>query len=264
MAIHHRTAAFRRAPVLTTRAKRRRKLLLVPLLSVAAIPAFTSSASAATGTVNTAGAGLTVRSGPGSSFAAIDTRADGAKITIVCQTTGSTVTGTYGTSRIWDKIAAGGYVADAYVYTGSDSMVAPPCTSGSSGTTPIVNDYPYKSSSWSQADPWNFYKRECVSFVAWRLRQYKVPDFNNHWRGVHWGNANNWDNAARSIGLVVDHRPAAGAVAQWNSGSFGHVAFVARVHADGTVTLEEYNKGGTHNYSTRRVDASAVENYIHF
>ena len=36
------------------------------------------------------------------------------------------MTGTYGTSTLWDKIGTG-YVADAYVSTGSDGQVAPNC-----------------------------------------------------------------------------------------------------------------------------------------
>lgn len=81
----------------------------------------------ATGTVNTAGSPLTVRSGPGTGYAAVGTVADGTVVTIYCQTTGTTVTGTYGTSNIWDRIGTGRYVADAYVYTGSDGRVAPEC-----------------------------------------------------------------------------------------------------------------------------------------
>ncbi|HZN17992.1 MAG TPA: hypothetical protein VFB84_07390 [Micromonosporaceae bacterium] len=45
---------------------------------------------------------------------------------MTCQRTGETVTGTYGTSSWWDKVGAG-YVADAYIYTGSDGRVAPLC-----------------------------------------------------------------------------------------------------------------------------------------
>lgn len=83
--------------------------------------------AAATGTVNTSGTPLTVRSGPGTGYRAVRTVADGAKVGIICQTTGTTVTGTYGTSNVWDKITGGGYIADAYVYTGSDGLVAPRC-----------------------------------------------------------------------------------------------------------------------------------------
>jgi hypothetical protein len=52
---------------------------------------------------------------------------DGGKALITCQTRGSKVTGTFGTSRIWNHLKNGGYVSDAYVYTGSDGRAAPPC-----------------------------------------------------------------------------------------------------------------------------------------
>lgn len=81
----------------------------------------------ATGTIRTSGTALTVRSGPGSTYAAVGTIANGTKVTIYCQALGTSVTGTFGTSRLWDKIGTGRYVSDAYVYTGSDSRVAPDC-----------------------------------------------------------------------------------------------------------------------------------------
>lgn len=86
-----------------------------------------TAAVAASGTVNTSGGDLTVRAAPGTGYDAFATRADGATVTILCQTDGSTVTGTYGTTSLWDMIANGGFVSDAYVYTGSDGQVAPSC-----------------------------------------------------------------------------------------------------------------------------------------
>lgn len=80
----------------------------------------------ANGRINTAGAPLTVRSGPGTGYAAIGSIADGTHVTIYCQKLGQSITGTYGTTRLWDKIG-NGYVSDAYVYTGSDGRVAPDC-----------------------------------------------------------------------------------------------------------------------------------------
>jgi murein DD-endopeptidase MepM/ murein hydrolase activator NlpD len=79
------------------------------------------------GRVNTAGKPLTVRSGPGTGHRAVGTVADGTRVTISCQATGTAVKGTYGTSRLWDRIGKGRYIADAYVYTGSDGRVAPAC-----------------------------------------------------------------------------------------------------------------------------------------
>lgn len=78
------------------------------------------------GRVNTTGVSLTVRSGASTSATAVGSVADGAWITIRCQKRGSTVTGTYGSSNLWDYIGTG-YVADAYVSTGSDGQVAPTC-----------------------------------------------------------------------------------------------------------------------------------------
>jgi len=79
-----------------------------------------------TGTINTSGAPLTVRSGPSTSSEAVGSVADGAEVKISCQKNGSSVSGTYGTSTLWDYIGTG-YVADAYVSTGSDGQVAPTC-----------------------------------------------------------------------------------------------------------------------------------------
>ena len=83
----------------------------------------------AVGRVTTDGTRLRVRFAPRVGSSVLDTLPDGAQVTIVCQTRGGEVTGTYGTSSLWDKLSNGGYVADAYVYTGSDSPVASRCTS---------------------------------------------------------------------------------------------------------------------------------------
>jgi uncharacterized protein YraI len=76
--------------------------------------------------INTSGAPLTIRAGASTSTAAVGSVADGAAVTISCQKVGQSVTGTYGTSKLWDKIGSG-FVADAYVSTGSDGRVAPDC-----------------------------------------------------------------------------------------------------------------------------------------
>ncbi len=77
-----------------------------------------------TGTVNTAGSPLSIRKGPGTGYAIVGSVADGQKVKIYTQAYGTTITGTYGTTKVWDHID-GGYVSDAYVYTGSDGLVAP-------------------------------------------------------------------------------------------------------------------------------------------
>ncbi|MEU5949377.1 N-acetylmuramoyl-L-alanine amidase [Micromonospora sp. NPDC047465] len=75
------------------------------------------------GTVNTGGAGLNVRSGPGSGYAIVGSVADGATVSIYCQAVGTTVTGTYGTTNVWNRIGTNRYVSDAYVLTGHDGFI---------------------------------------------------------------------------------------------------------------------------------------------
>jgi hypothetical protein len=79
-----------------------------------------------TGVVNTSGVSLTVRSGPSTTSTAVGSVADGATVSISCQKNGTSVTGTYGTTTLWDFIG-NGYVSDAFVSTGSDGQVAPTC-----------------------------------------------------------------------------------------------------------------------------------------
>ncbi|PWI11658.1 SH3 domain-containing protein [Streptomyces sp. NWU339] len=73
------------------------------------------------------GVRLNVRSGPGTGYTIVRVLAEGAQVPIFCQTPGTTVTGPYGTSKIWDNIANGEYVSDAYVKTGSDGYVTSRC-----------------------------------------------------------------------------------------------------------------------------------------
>lgn len=80
----------------------------------------------AVGRIETSGASVNVRAGAGTSFAVVGTVDDGESVRIVCQRRGSTVSGPYGRTDLWDKIGTG-YVSDAYVYTGSDGRVAPDC-----------------------------------------------------------------------------------------------------------------------------------------
>lgn len=212
------------------------------------------AANAATGTVHTSSANLSVRKGPGTGYAKVGSLRKGTKVTIICQTYGSTVRGTYGTSRLWDKIGAGRYVSDAYVYTGSDGRVAPRCgrESGGGSTGHVIgNDYPYRYNT-SGVDRWHMYKGQCTSFAAWRIESvHHVKGFTNWYRGQHWGNANLWDDAARRSGVTVASRPKPGDIAQSDAGTYGHVAYVAKVNSNGSFVVEEYNWTRREGYDTR-------------
>jgi surface antigen len=136
-----------------------------------------------------------------------------------------------------------------------------------------TNDYPYAGSAVDQVDRWNFYTRECTSFVAWRINNDAGVAFTNQYGGVTWGNAGNWASAARAVGVAVDTTPTVGSVAQFpggvdGAGSMGHVAWVIGV-GNGTVTVEDYNYSDAYdgytyyNYSQHTV-ATAGLNFIHF
>jgi uncharacterized protein YraI len=104
------------------------RLVLATAVTATTVFGLPEIANAATGTVNTAGSALTVRAAPGTSYDAWGSVADGARVTILCQTSGSSVTGPYGTSTVWDMLSSGGFVSDAYIYTGSDGTVEHACS----------------------------------------------------------------------------------------------------------------------------------------
>lgn len=227
---------------------------------------------AATGTTVNTGAytgPYNLRSGPGTNYSIVGSVGGGVQVSIVCHANGTSHTGPYGTTNLWDKLSTGRWISDAFVYTGSNSAVAPAC----SGTTPpsnvIGDNYPYKNYSMEGVDPWKFYYRQCTSFAAWRVVKTKNGGFHNYYGGVRWGNAHNWDNAARAVGVPVYSTPRVGDIAVWEgnqSGAsyLGHVAYVARVNGDGTVLIEEYNWATMGGYGTRTISASSVSSYIRF
>ena len=147
-------------------------------------------------------------------------------------------------------------------------VLHPESVSAASG----VDDYPSRLKSApldALVDPWQFYNRECTSWVAWRLNSENGVAFNDYWQGVHWGNASNWKVAAQKLSIPVDNNPTRGAVAWWAAGSAGssrgHVAWV-QVVGDGAITIEEYNYLRAGFYDTRTIsDTSSLwpSGFIH-
>ncbi|MEU2062090.1 SH3 domain-containing protein [Streptomyces sp. NPDC013455] len=89
----------------------------------------TAQAAAAVRTYAVApGVRLNVRSGPGTQYNLVRVLPEGVRVPIYCQTPGTTVSGPYGTTNIWDLIDSGEYVSDAFVHTGSDGYIAPRCS----------------------------------------------------------------------------------------------------------------------------------------
>lgn len=139
-------------------------------------------------------------------------------------------------------------------------------------TTPGVrqegDDYPWP---WEATDdqgggfsPMNYYYRECVDFVAWRLNRDAgaTGPFKWVWSNLTpgGGNAYNWANEWNSHGWTTSYEPIPGAVAWFTA---NHVAYVQSVPGDGTVVLEEYNWGNDHAYHRRTVPIGEVDLFLY-
>ncbi len=126
------------------------------------------------------------------------------------------------------------------------------------------DDYPWPTAGHSLS-PLNYYYRQCVDFVAWRLNRdagsYEAP-FKYVWSNLTpgGGNASQWKAAWEAKGWPVSMDPVIGAVA-WFPGN--HVAYVKSVNGDGTVTIEEYNGMGTRVYSQRDIPVGSVGAYLY-
>src|SRR5262245_65123969 len=170
---------------------------------------------------------------------------------------------------MWDKITATGnqYVSDAFVYTGTNNPVAPPC-GNDPATTLNPNAYPWPNVGPTTyiGDGHGYYEGECVSFAAWALRN----DGMTHNKGSDFlHNADMW------TGYVVDSGPRPGDIAQWDdnhngAGGAGHVAYVAAINSDGTVKiyecnwLDSFDNYTGHRLSIRNIAANAPSRYLHF
>jgi len=73
-----------------------------------------------------------IYSGPGTNYSYVGPMSSGQDLEIKCYSTGTTVSGPYGSENIWDLItvtyfAPAAWVPDALVYTGSNSPIVPHC-----------------------------------------------------------------------------------------------------------------------------------------
>ena len=71
------------------------------------------------GTVSISSGYLNVRNAPNSAGAVVGMAGKSAQVTVECQTTGESVTGSQGTSNVWLRVNAGMYVAKAWVSAGT-------------------------------------------------------------------------------------------------------------------------------------------------
>ncbi|WP_239683121.1 tape measure protein [Streptococcus intermedius] len=123
----------------------------------------------------------------------------------------------------------------------------------------VGDDYRFKNRiADSGADPWGYFFKECVSFVASRLANFGVNP--SLFSGL--GNGNQW-GAARVPHLS---RPKPGSVGVYTDGpiSSNHVDFITAVHGD-TMDGEEYNWMGNHSYHQfKNRPISAASTFLDF
>ena len=104
-----------------------------------------------------------------------------------------------------------------------------------SRSTVIGDNYPWQNAAipYVEVDPWGLYKREYVSFVAYRLSTvngFTIP--------YAYGDPNLWGYRAQNEGYRVDMNPSAGSVA-WFTGNKGfHDGWVVGVNGE-NVEIEE-------------------------
>lgn len=104
----------------------------------------------------------------------------------------------------------------------------------------IGDDYQFKDrAADSGADPWGYFFKECVSFVASRLANQGV----NPSLFSHLGNGNMWLNAP----VPHSSTPRPGMIAVYAKNGQNHVSTVSGV-SGGTFSGEEYNYAGSHAY----------------
>jgi len=140
----------------------------------------------------------------------------------------------------------------------------------------IGDDYPWIGAAQDSVNVYSgFYTRECTDFVAWRMNRDRGDTkpstfwFTNSMtvagaKKPVWGDAINWMQHAKDLGYTVDQSPAVGAVAYFNLGGIGHVAYVESVNANGTVNVSEYNYKQAFMYDYRQgVTPTAYLHIVH-
>ena len=100
----------------------------------------------------------------------------------------------------------------------------------------------------------------CTYYVYNRVAQLGKPI-----PSPSMGHAFMWSNSARGMGYSVSHTPKTGTIAVFSQGvagsdpTYGHVAFVEKVFADGSVLVSEMNVQGLNVISTRIISASDAQ-----
>ena len=115
----------------------------------------------------------------------------------------------------------------------------------------------------NRRDTWEFFYRNCTSYVAWRSAQdgFEITPPAPGRSGL--GDAGSWHkNASRYDELSVGTEPRVGSFAVFANGPFGHVAYVERISGD-RVLISEYNLIADGMYSERWIPRYQPTAYVY-
>lgn len=80
------------------------------------------------GVVDTNGGGsVNKRSGPGTGYGVVGSVADGATVTVSCSSNGTTHSGRYGATSLWNRLSDGTWMSDAFLWSGVNGPIAGYC-----------------------------------------------------------------------------------------------------------------------------------------
>lgn len=76
-----------------------------------------------------------------------------------------------------------------------------------------------------------------------------------------WGNAEHWANRARADDYRVDDTPKEGSIMQTTRGEIGHVAYIEKVHEDGSFDISEMNFTEPYKVTERTIESETAADY---
>ena len=150
--------------------------------------------------------------------------------------------------------------------TSSSTSTPAPAAQTSSYTYTTGGGFPAVDPSFRAAINGGYFG-QCTYYVFNRMAQVGTPIGHSM-----MGNAAEWPSYARSYGYSVSNSPSAGSAIVFQQGlagadlTYGHVAFVEAVNADGSLYISEMNIRGLNVISYRTIPASvaARATYIRF
>ena len=163
--------------------------------------------------------------------------------------------------------AASNTQAQTAAATAAQATAAPAATKQSSSYTYTAGGgFPAVDPSYRAALNGGYFG-QCTYYVFNRMAQVGTPIGHSM-----MGNAAEWPAYARSYGYSVSNSPSAGSAIVFQQGlagadpTYGHVAFVEAVNADGSLYISEMNVQGLNVISYRTISASvaARATYIRF